>query len=83
MKTKFAKIHFNEATFGKRATEFFCANRQILSSKDGFAMLSCFENVILIALYDWNKIISLLLRQLLQRQDSFIIPIEKSAFLTV
>ena len=82
MKTKFAKIHFNEATLDKRATEFFCANHQILSSKGGFAIFSCFENVILVALYDRDKII-LLICQILQRRDSFIIPIEKSAFLTV
>lgn len=83
MNTKFAIIHFNGATLGKGATEFFCANRQVLPSKDGLAMLSCFENVIRRFFYDRNKIIALLLCQLLLRQDGFIIPIEKSAFLTV
>lgn len=80
--TIFAKKYFNKATLEKQATESFCAKHQILSSKDYFAMLSCFEKMIRRAFSGWNKTISLPMCQQLERQNSFVIPIEKSTFLT-
>lgn len=76
----FAKTHFNKAMLEEQVAGSFCANQQILSSRDYPVMLSCFENMIRKAFYNRNKIISLLMCQQLQRQDNFIIPIGRSVF---
>ena len=77
----FAEIYFDKATLAKQATVFFCANCRILSCKDCWELLSRSGNMIRRIFYDQSRIISLLMHQYSQRQDSFIIPIEALAFL--
>jgi len=77
----FAEIYFDKATLAKQATESFCAKHRILHLKWYPVILSRFVNVIVGTFYGQSRIVLRLMYQYSQRQDSFIIPIEASAFL--
>ena len=80
--TIFAKSHFDKTTLEKEASESFCTNQQILPSKVYSAMLWCFEKMIYREFTDHIEKISLFIYKQPERESSFKIPIEKSAFLT-
>ena len=80
--TIFGKSHFDKITLEKQAAESFCANHLILPFKVCSAILWCFEKMIYREFSGWIKAIILYISKQPEREFGFIIPIEKSAFLT-